>query len=171
MLGFRFLYHFCFCLFIIDHCVCRRHTTLQTSNTHEYTVRRQKCCVSRASGVIVVVSGSQRYSDWCALGCSAAVASGYDCVSHGSGWLTLVEVFAAFPLGVSRFLSCRVGGYFMARWNVGAQACARVSCCAGREPVAWVHMQLTRKSTFWGVLKTSARPKRALTRWRTNKMS
>ena len=46
-----------FCQFIINHCVCRRHITLQIGNLHEYTVRRQKCCLSRAIGVIVVVSG------------------------------------------------------------------------------------------------------------------
>ena len=61
-------------------------------------------------------------SDWCALGCSATVAFGCVCSSHVSGWLTSVEVFAAVPLGVSCFLSCWVGGYFVARWNVGAQA-------------------------------------------------
>ena len=68
-----------FCQFISNHCVCRNPTTLQIGNTHEYTVRRQMCCFSRASGVIVVVSGPpwcQWCSDWCALGCSAAVAFG-----------------------------------------------------------------------------------------------
>ena len=44
------------------------------------------------------------------------------CVSQVSGWLGLAEVFAVLPLGVSCFLSCRVGRYFVARWNVGAQA-------------------------------------------------
>ena len=43
-----------FCQFISDHCVCRNQTTLQIGNAHEYTVRRQRCCLSRASGVIVV---------------------------------------------------------------------------------------------------------------------
>ena len=33
-----------------------------------------------------------------------------------------VEEFAAIPLGVSSFLSCWVGEYFVALWNVGAQA-------------------------------------------------
>ena len=42
--------------------------------------------------------------------------------SHVSGWLTSVEVFAAVPLGVPCFLSCWVGRYFVAHWNVGAQA-------------------------------------------------
>ena len=46
-----------FCQFISNHCVCRNQTTLQIGNTHEYAVRRQICCLSRASGVIVVVSG------------------------------------------------------------------------------------------------------------------
>ena len=34
----------------------------------------------------------------------------------------LVVVFEVVPLGVSYFLSCRVGGYFVARWSVGTQA-------------------------------------------------
>ena len=53
-------------------------------------------------------------SDWCALRSSAAVAFGCVCLSHVSGWLRLVEVVAVVPLGVSCFLSCRVGGYFVA---------------------------------------------------------
>ena len=86
-----------FCSFILNHCVCRRHTTLQIGDTHEYTVRRQICCLSRASGVIVVPLWSQWCADWCALGCSAAVAFGCVFLSHISGWLTLVEVFAVVP--------------------------------------------------------------------------
>ena len=46
-------------------------------------------------------------SDWCALGCSAAVAFGCVCLSHISGWLRLVQVFDVVPLGVFAF--CRVG--------------------------------------------------------------
>ena len=57
---------------------------------------------------------SQWCSDWCAFGCSAAVAFGCVCSSHVSGWPTSVEVFAVVPLEVSCFLSCRVGGYFVA---------------------------------------------------------
>ena len=66
-----------------------------------YTGRCQICCLSRASGVIVVVSGHswcQWCSDWCALGCSATVAFGCVCSSYVFGWLTSVEVFAAVPL-------------------------------------------------------------------------
>ena len=51
-------------------------------------------------------------SDRCALGCSAAVAFG--CVLFVAR-LWLVEVIAAVPHGVSCFLSCRVGGYFVVR--------------------------------------------------------
>ena len=57
-------------------------------------------------------------SDWCALGCSAAVAFGCVCSSHVSGWLRLVEVFVA--VGVSCFLLCRVGKTLcgpLARWE------------------------------------------------------
>ena len=108
-------------------------------------------------------------SDWCALGCSATVAFGCVCSSHVSGWLTLVEVFAVVPLGVSCFLSCWVGGYFVARQNVGAQAGCFIAAFGYRrrprhartsrvlEPVAWVQMQLTGNRHF-RVLKTSARP-------------
>ena len=42
--------------------VCRRHTTLQIGNTHEHTVRCQMCCLPRASGDIVVVSGRSMVS-------------------------------------------------------------------------------------------------------------
>ena len=45
-----------FCQFISNHCVCRRHTTLQIGTTHEHTVRSQMCCLSSARGVIVVTS-------------------------------------------------------------------------------------------------------------------
>ena len=87
----------------VNHCVCRNQTTLST--THEYTVRRQIGCLSRASDVIVVVSGPfmlcQWCSDWCALGYSAAVAFGCVWSSHVSGWLRLVVVFAVVPHGVS----------------------------------------------------------------------
>ena len=48
--------------YIRNHCVCRKHTTLQIGTTHEYTMRCQTCCLSRASGVIVVVSGPSMVS-------------------------------------------------------------------------------------------------------------
>ena len=44
---------------------------------------------------------SQWCSDWCALCCPAAVGFGCVCLSHVSGSVRLVEVFAAVPLGVS----------------------------------------------------------------------
>ena len=50
-----------FCQFIINHGVLSQ-TTLQIGNTHGYNVRRQKCCLSRASGVIVVASGPSMVS-------------------------------------------------------------------------------------------------------------
>ena len=50
-------FSFVFCKFVINHCVCRNQTTLQIGNTHEHTVWRRICCLSRGSGVIVVVSG------------------------------------------------------------------------------------------------------------------
>ena len=78
------------------------------------------CCLSRASGVIVVVSGRSMVSVVFRL-----VRSWLIC--NSGFWLRLfVARFwladVAVPLGVSCFLSCWVGGYFVARWNVGAQA-------------------------------------------------
>ena len=74
----------CFCQFIMNLCVCRNQTTLQSGNTHDYTVRRQTCCLSRANGVMVVVSGPSMVS----VG-FRVVRSASDCVclSHVSGWL------------------------------------------------------------------------------------
>ena len=101
---------------------------------------------------------SQWCSDWCALGCSAAVAFGCVCFSHVSGWLTLIEVFAVVPPW-SVLLSVVSGRVTLCgpleRWGAGslfhrgirlqaaAASCAHVSCSGGREPVAWVQMQLT----------------------------
>ena len=51
-----------FCKFTSNHCDCRNPTSLQIGNTHEYIVRCQMCCLSRASGVIVVVSGPSEVS-------------------------------------------------------------------------------------------------------------
>ena len=73
-------------------------------------------------------------SDWCALGWSATAAFGCDYSSHVSGWLTSGEVFAAVPLGVSCFLSCWVAGYFVARWNVGAQAGCIIAAFGHKRP-------------------------------------
>ena len=84
---------------------------------------------------------SQWCYDWCALGFSATVAFGCVCSHHVSDWLTSAEVFAVVPLGVSCFLSCWVGRYCAARQSV--------SCSGGREPVAWVQMQLTRNRHCW----------------------
>ena len=53
---------FCFCQFISNHCVCRNPTTLQIGSAHQCTVRCQICCLSRASGVIAVVSGPSMVS-------------------------------------------------------------------------------------------------------------
>ena len=120
-------------LFIVNHSVCRRHTTLRIGNTREDTVRRHTCCLSRASGVMVVVSGPCIDSMVFRLARSWWLCS-------SSFWLrpfvalTLVEVFAAVPLGVSCFLSCRVGRYFVARGNVGAQAGCFIAAFGHRRP-------------------------------------
>ena len=104
-------------------------------------------------------------SDWCALGNSATMAIGCVCLSHVSGWLRLVEVFAAVPLGVACFLSCLVVGYLVARWNVGAQAGCFITAFGYRRPPRHESASLVfwgsgasgtgantvdKKSTFWG---------------------
>ena len=48
-----------FCEFNINHCVCRRTRNLAD---RQHTVRRETCCLSRASGVVVVVSGPSMVS-------------------------------------------------------------------------------------------------------------
>ena len=62
------------------------------------------------------------------------LAFGCVCSSHVSGWLTSVEVFAVVPLGVSCFLSCWVGRYFVAYQNVGAQAECFLAAFGYRRP-------------------------------------
>ena len=67
------------------------------------TCKWRYCCRFWAfHGVSVVPIGAL-------LAVPAAVAFGCVCLSHVSGWLRLVEVFAVVPLGVSCFLSCRRG--------------------------------------------------------------
>ena len=110
--GFRSFFQF-----IVNHCVCLRYATLKIGNTHEHTVRRQTCGLSRASGVIAVVSGPSIVSvvfrlvrPWlvCSSGCWLRLFV-------ARFWQTLVEMFAELPLKVSCFLSCRVGVYVVAR--------------------------------------------------------
>ena len=65
-------------------------------------------------------------SGWCARGCSAAVAFGWVCLSHVSGWFRLLRCSLWLHLKCLAF--CRVRGYRVARGNVGAQAgCSRHS--------------------------------------------
>ena len=81
------------------------------------------------------------------LGCSAHTRFWLCvCSSHVSGWLTSVEVFAAVPLGLSCFLSCWAGRYFVARWNVGAQA----GCFSSRHSDTGGRVMRARH-VFWGV--------------------
>ena len=123
---------------IRNHCVCHNPTTLQIGNMHEDTVPCQICGLSRASGVVVVVSGPSAVPVVFRLVRSWLLCnSGF--WSHVSGWLTSVEVFAAVPLGVSCFLSCLVGGYFVARWNVGAQAGCFIAALGYRRPPRHAH--------------------------------
>ena len=110
-------------------------------------------------------------SDWCALGCSAAVAFGCVRLSHVGGWLRLVEVFAAVPPGVSCFLSCRSGNTLWPVGTLGSQqhVSTRHSATSGRRVmrarvVFWRSgasgmgaNAVEGKSTLC-VFKTSARP-------------
>ena len=97
---------------------------------------RYVACHVQVASLLSFLGPSRRQwcSDWCALSCSATVTFGCVCSSHVSGWLTSVEVFAAVPLGVSCFLSCGVGGCFVARWNVGAQAGCFIEAFGCRRP-------------------------------------
>ena len=84
---------------------------------------------------------SQWCSDWCALGCSPAVALGCVCLSHVSGWLTLVEVLAVVTTcPLERWSAGRLCHRGI-RLQAAAASCAHVSCSGGREPVARVQMQ------------------------------
>ena len=103
-------------------------------------------------------------SDWCAPGCSAAVAFGCVCFSHDSAWLRLVQVFVVAHLECLAF--CRVGSgdtlcpVRLQRWGASrllhrgirpqaaAASCAHISCSGGWEPIAPVQMHLTRNRHF-----------------------
>ena len=140
--------------------VCRDQTTLQIRNTREYTcgVRKVACHVKMAL---------------VAFGCV---------LSHVSGWLTSVEVFAAVTIW-SVLLSVVSGREMLCgpleQWSAGklfhrgirlqaaVASCAHVSCSGGREPSGTGANAVVGKSTFFGVLKTKARscepPLRAIT--------
>ena len=119
------------------------------------TKRRSLAFVSfffrRKSGLL-----SQWCSSGCALGCSATVAFGCVCSSHVSGWLRLVEVFVALP-HLECLAFCRIGMLcFIAACGYGrrvmrARPVFRRSGASGMGANAG-----DRKSTFAGVLKTSA---------------
>ena len=111
---------------------------------------------------VALLPWSQWCSDWCALSCSAAVAFGCVCLSHVSGWVTLIAVFAVVTTW-SVLLSVVSGGRILRgplkSWGAGrlfhgirlqaaAASCAHVSCSGGREQVAWVQMQSTRNRHF-----------------------
>ena len=83
-------FFFIFCQFSINHCVCRNQTALQIGNTHECTVRRQICCLSRAGGDIVVVSEPSTVSVVFRL-----VRSWFFC----SQWLFVASVSRTFRVG------------------------------------------------------------------------
>ena len=161
------------CQAIINHRVCRSQTILPIGKTHEYTVRRQICCLLRyccrfwalhdVSGVPIgaLLVVLQRWLFGCV------------CVSRVSGRLRLVEVFAVVTtwsvlLSVvsGRRILCRPLEHWGARrlfhrgirLQAAAASCTHVSCSGGREPVAWVQMQLTGNRHFFGVYKRSARP-------------
>ena len=139
-------------VFVADTHFCRSATSTK------HTVRRQICCLSRASGVIVVVSGPSMVSVVFRLVRSWVLCnSGFWLrlfVARFLGWLTLVEVFAVvttleclafcrtlWPVrtfGRRQVVSSRL------RLQAAAASCAHVSCAGVREPVAWVKMQLTR---------------------------
>ena len=144
----------CFFHFVSNHCVCRNRPTLQIGNTHEYTVRRQICCLSRASGVIVVVSGRSMVSVvfrlvrpglFCSSGFWLRV-----CSSHVSGWQTSVgRGNCVVPWGAGRLFPRGYRGRRVMR----ARLVFWVSGASGMGAFA-----LDMKSTFFVFFKISARP-------------
>ena len=86
--------------FVADTQLCRSAIRTSTPCGARYVARHVQVVLLSFLGP----PWSQWCSDWCALGCCAAVAFGCVC-----------EVFAVVPLGVSCFLSCRVGRYFVAQ--------------------------------------------------------
>ena len=93
-------------------------TITDPANTLFVNQYRNDCALSEGTSPHLGEPGSGT------SGC--VVLIGFDCcqpiddVVVARFWL--VVVFEVLPLGVSYFLSCRVGGYFVARWNVGTQA-------------------------------------------------
>ena len=131
-----------------------RHQSLRLSQPNNITEREYARIHSAASDMPVTCKW--RYGRFWPSMVSVGfrvVRSASDCVclSHVSGWLRLIEVFAKVPLGVSCFLSCRVRGILcgpLERWGpfrlfhrgnrlqAAVASCAHVSCSGGREPVA-----------------------------------
>ena len=132
------------------------HESLRLSQPNNIT-ERQYARIHRAASDMLLVTCKWRYG--CRFWLSVVsvvfrvVRSAFDCVcvSHVSGWLRLIEVFAKVPLGVSCFLSCRVRVILcgpLERWGPGrlfhrgnrlqaaVASCAHLSCSGGREPVA-----------------------------------
>ena len=150
----------CFCQFISNHCVCRNPTTLQIGNTHEYTVRRQICCLSRASVVIVVVSGPSTVSVVFRL-----VRSWLFC--NSGFWLRLfvarfwlVDVGSTWTILPSVVLGRGILGGPLERWGAGrlfhrgirlqaaAASCTHASCSGRSEASGMGANAVERKSTF-----------------------
>ena len=132
---------FFFCWFIVNHGVCRRHTTLQIGTTHEDTVRCQICCLSRASGLVVVGSGPSMHG-------LSGVPIG-ELLVVLQQWLLVASVRSTFLVGCGRLrcslqchLKCLASKLFHRNiQRTTAASYAHVSCSGGREPVAWVQMQ------------------------------
>ena len=126
--------------FVADIELCR--TAVRTSTL--CGVRRVACHVQVT--LLLSFLGPPRWcSDWCALGCAAAVACGCVCLSHVAGWLTSVEVFAV-PVGVGSGILCgpleRLCAGKLLRRGIRLQAAAASYAhslfSGGREPEAWV---------------------------------
>ena len=118
------------------------HTTLQSGNTYEPTVRRQTCCLSRASGVIVVVSGRSIVSvvfrlvrSWLFCSCSFWLR-----VFVARFWL--VEVAFCRVGSGERWSACRMFRRDI-RLHAAAASGAHGLCSGGQELVAWVQMPLS----------------------------
>ena len=145
------------------HCVSRRHITLQIGTKHEYTVRCQTCCLSRAKW-----RHCCRF--WALHGLRVVfrlVRSWLFC-SSGFWWRLFVARLWSVLLSVVSGREILCGP--LERWGAGrlfhrgiriqaaAASCEHVSCSGGREPVAWARMPLTGHRLFWSFQNKRAPP-------------
>ena len=95
--------------FISNHCACRNQTTLQIGNTHEYAVRRQICCLSRAScGIVEHVAASSVAP----ARCSCTSSRPWDS-TLGAPQIGQRRMFSTLSQPLCQGGGCRLGWYAM----------------------------------------------------------